>query len=46
MPRLATALLEGLKAYDASEIFGIPGEPVVGFAADVAARYRRRGDRS
>ena len=26
MPTLATALLGGLKAYGASEIFGIPGD--------------------
>src|ERR1044072_4305471 len=31
MPTLATALLEGLKAYGASEIFGIPGDFVLPF---------------
>ena len=31
MPTLTTALLEGLKAYGASEIFGIPGDFVLPF---------------
>jgi indolepyruvate decarboxylase len=31
MLTLATALLDGLKAYGASEIFGIPGDFVLPF---------------
>jgi TPP-dependent 2-oxoacid decarboxylase len=31
MPTLGTALLEGLKAYGAREIFGIPGDFVLSF---------------
>jgi indolepyruvate decarboxylase len=31
MPTLGTALLEGLKAYGAREIFGIPGDFVLPF---------------